>query len=76
MSMVSPTRAPTVEDGSVMSSTVAVVRPAETTRPTRPAPLTTVMSGRTPASVPASMVTVLEKDCAGPQPTTRLGTRL
>ena len=49
-----------------MSSTVAVLRRGRTTRPTSPSALTTVMSGARPASVPASMVTVREKDCAGP----------
>jgi hypothetical protein len=57
-----------------MRSTVAVVRLARTTRPTRPSALTTVESGFTPASVPASMVTARVKDCAGPIPTTRDGT--
>ena len=56
------------------SSTVAVVRVVRSTRPTRPSSLTTVWSGRTPASEPASMVTVREKDCEGPMPTTRAGT--
>ena len=49
-----------------MSRTVAVWLVTSMTRPTRPSALTTVMSGRRPASEPASMVTVLEKDWAEP----------
>ena len=45
-----------------------------TTRPTRPSLLSTVMSGWTPALVPASMVTVRVNDWAGPIATTRAGT--
>ena len=61
-----PSRPPTVESRSMISSTVAVVADAAITRPTRPSALTTVRSGTTPSSVPASIVTVREKDWAGP----------
>ncbi len=72
--MLEPTRPPTIESVSVTSRTVAVVRVTRSTRPTRPSLLTTVMSGPTPAREPASMVTVLLKDCDGPTATTRAGT--
>ena len=73
--MLEPSRPPTTDSWSTSSSTVAVDRSARTTRPTSPSLLSTVMSGRTPARVPASMVTVRENDCAGPIATTRAGTR-
>ena len=59
--MLSPTRPPTTDSASTTSSTVAVVRVTRSTRPTSPSSLTTVRSGRSPASEPASMVTVREK---------------
>ena len=58
----------------MISSTVAVVRVTRRTRPTRPSLLITVMSGPIPAVEPASMVTVLLKDCEEPYATTRAGT--
>ena len=73
--MLEPTRPPTVESGSMTSSTVAVLRVTRRTRPTRPSLLTTVMSGPTPASEPASMVTVKLCDWRDPTATTRAGTR-
>ena len=72
--MLRPTRPPTVESASTTSSTVAVVEVTRRIRPTRPWPLTTVMSGASPARLPASMVTVRENDCAGPIAITRAGT--
>ena len=72
--MLDPSRPPTTDSWSTSSSTVAVERSARSTRPTRPSLLSTVMSGRTPEVVPASMVTVRENDCAGPIATTRAGT--
>ena len=72
---VEPSRPPTTDSWSTMSSTVAVVRSARTTRPTRPSLLSTVMSGWMPEEVPASMVTVRVNDWAGPIATTRAGTR-
>ena len=73
--MLSPTRPPTTDSPSTTSSTVAVERVTRSTRPTSPSLLMTVMSGRMPASEPASMVAVREKDWLGPSPTTRAGTR-
>ncbi len=73
--MLSPTRPPTTESASTISSTVAVVLVTRSTRPTSPSLLSTVMSGGMPAREPASMVTVRENDCDGPSPTTRAGTR-
>ena len=72
--MLLPSRPPTTDSRSTSSSTVAVERSARSTRPTRPSLLSTVMSGCTPEERPASMVTVREKDCAGPTATTRAGT--
>ena len=72
--MLLSTRPPTVESASMTSSTVAVVLVTRMTRPTRPAALTTVRSGRRPARVPASIVTVREKVWAAPTPITRAGT--
>ena len=73
--MLCPTRPPTTESASTMSSTVAVVLVTRSTRPTSPSLFRTVMSGRMPAREPASMVTVRENDWDGPSPTTRAGTR-
>ena len=64
--MLVPTRPPTTDSVSTISSTVAVVGVTRSTRPTRPSSFSTVWSGRTPASEPASTVTVRENDCAGP----------
>ena len=72
--MLSPMRPPTTDSASITSSTVAVVLVTRSTRPTSPSALTTVWSGWTPAAEPASMVTVREKDCEAPTPTTRAGT--
>ena len=63
---LSSTLPPTTDSVSTISSTVAVVGVTRRTRPTRPSSSSTVWSGRTPASDPASTVTVREKDCAGP----------
>src|SRR4051794_17167965 len=71
ISLLEPRRPPTTESVSRMSSTSAVDRVALMTRPTSPSLLSTVMSLCTPEEVPASMVTVREKDCIGPMPTTR-----
>ena len=57
---------PTLDTQSTTSRTVAVVRVTRSTRPTSPSSFSTVWSGLTPASEPASMVTVLENDWAGP----------
>ena len=59
-------RTPTDDSGSIASRTVEVVGPDVLTRPTSPSPLSTVMSGRTPSRVPASIVTVHENVCAAP----------
>ena len=59
-------RTPTDDSGSTASSTVDVVGPTVLTRPTRPSPLSTVMSGRMPSLLPASRVTVQENVCAEP----------
>ncbi len=75
ISLLEPSRPPTTESVSRMSSTLAVLRVALITRPTRPSLFSTVMSLRTPEVVPASMVTVRENDCIGPMPTTRAATR-
>ena len=50
------------------------MRVTRSTRPTRPSLLTTVMSGPTPDSEPASMVTVKLCDWREPSATTRAGT--
>ena len=56
---VPASRTPTVDDASVVSSTVDVRAATEVTVPTRPAPFSTVSSGLMPSSRPASMVTEL-----------------
>ena len=66
-SMLAPTPAADDRVGwSTTSSTVAVVPVTRRTRPTRPSLLRRSCPGGCPARVPASMVTVREKDCAGP----------
>ena len=61
-----PSRPPTTDWESTISSTVAVVGVTRRTRPTSPWSLSTVWSGWTPAAEPASIVTVRENDWAGP----------
>src|SRR2546422_10404016 len=54
---VPATRTPTVDEASVVSSTVDVCAATEVTVPTRPDPFRTVSSGWMPSPRPASTVT-------------------
>ncbi len=70
-----PARRPPTDDvASMMSTTVDVKGPADTTRPTSPWPVITDMSRCTPSRWPASIVTVHAKPCAGPTAITCAGT--
>src|SRR3546814_18699998 len=73
--MLEARRAPTTESGSSTSTTVEVVLVTRTTRPTSPSLLITVMSACSTASLPASMVTVSEKDWREPTAINLDGTR-
>src|SRR5467141_572690 len=55
--------------GSASVCTIAPCGPASRTRPTRPAPLTTIMPACTPSSVPRSICSV-RLNASGPRPTT------